>query len=82
MTVGISKTFLAAFALSSPEILSRSIQLATYLKTLNTGDKTLAVSLRDHNGIQLQSDWQNADDWQAITTAAICNVNEAVDSRQ
>ena len=77
-----SKTILAAFAMTSPELLAQPIQLATYLKTLNTGDKTLAVSLRDHNGIQIQSDWQNTDDWQAISTAAICNVNEAVATRQ
>ncbi|NJM99203.1 MAG: hypothetical protein HC800_20545 [Phormidesmis sp. RL_2_1] len=76
-----SKTILAAFALSSPEMLSRPIQLATYIKQLNTGDKTLAVSLRDHSGNRLQSDWTNDDDWKAIAMAAMCNVNDAVASR-
>lgn len=73
-----SKTILAAFALSSPEVLAQQIQLATYIKELNSGDKTLAVSLRDCDGIQLSSSWQNDDDWKAISMAAICNVNDAV----
>ncbi|NJM99197.1 MAG: hypothetical protein HC800_20510 [Phormidesmis sp. RL_2_1] len=77
-----SKTLLAAFALSSPETLSKPIQMTTYIKTLNTGDQTLAVSLRDHSGNRLQSDWTNDDDWKAIAMAAICNVNDAVASRQ
>lgn len=79
--MGISKTFLAAFALSSHEILSRPIQLAAYIKQLNTGDKTLSVSLRDSNGNRLPCDWTNDDDWKAISMAAICNVNDAVASR-
>jgi hypothetical protein len=77
-----SKTVLSAFALSSPEVLARSVQLATYVKTLNTGDRTLAVSVRDSSGVRLSSDWTNDDDWKAIATAAMCNVNDAVASRQ
>jgi hypothetical protein len=76
-----SKTVLAGLAMTSSEILAQPIQLATYIKTLKTGDKTLAVSLRDSSGIRLSSDWQNDDDWKAISMAAICNVNEAVASR-
>ena len=41
-----SKTVLAALALASPEVLSRPLQLATYVKELRTGDRTLAVALR------------------------------------
>ena len=73
-----SKTVLSAFALTSPEILTHPLQLATYVKKLRTEDKTLAVSLRDCNGIQLSNSWQNDDDWKAIATAAISNVNDAV----
>ncbi|PZO16892.1 MAG: hypothetical protein DCF25_11905 [Leptolyngbya foveolarum] len=73
-----SKTILAAFALTSPEVLVQQIQLATYIKELRTGDKTLAVSLRDRTGIQLSNSWQNDDDWNAIATAAISNVNDAI----
>ena len=76
-----SKTILAAFALTSPEILMHPIQLATYSKALRTGDRTLAVSLRDHTGIQLSSGWQNEDDWKATATAAISNVNDAIELR-
>ena len=76
-----SKTILAAFALTSAEILMQPVQLATYIKELRTGDKTLAVSLRDHSGIQLSNSWQNDDDWNAIAIAAISNVNDAVDRR-
>jgi hypothetical protein len=77
-----SKTILAAFALTSAEILADPIQLSTYIKPLKTGDNTLAVSIRDSSGIRLSCDWQNEDDWKAITTLAISNVNEAVASRQ
>ncbi|MGB7248869.1 MAG: hypothetical protein WBC73_08015 [Phormidesmis sp.] len=77
-----SKTILSAFAMSSPEILASPIQLATYVKTLNTGDQTLAVSLRDSSGTRLPCDWQNDDDWKSIATLAISNVNEAISSRQ
>jgi hypothetical protein len=77
-----SKTVLSAFALSSPEVLVRPIQLVTYVKALNTGDRTLAVLLRDSSGVRLSSDWTNDDDWKAIATAAMCNVNDAVASRQ
>ncbi len=73
-----SKTILAACALTSPEILVHPLQLATYTKELRTGDKTLAVSLRDRDGIQLSSSWQNEDDWKATSMAAISNVNDAV----
>ena len=73
-----SKTMLSALALTSAEILTQPVQLATYTKELRTGDKTLAVSLRDHTGIQLSDSWQNDDDWNAISTAAISNVNDAV----
>ena len=73
-----SKTILATFALTAPESLVRPIQLATYTKELRTGDKTLAVSLRDHTGVQLANSWQNDDDWNAISIAAISNVNDAI----
>jgi hypothetical protein len=76
-----SKTILAAFATTSAEILADPIQLSTYIKPLKTGDKTLAVSIRDNSGIRLPCDWQNEDDWKAIATAAMCNVNDAVASR-
>lgn len=76
-----SKTILAALAMTSAEILAQPIQLATYVKSLNTGDKTLAVSLRSSQGIRLSCDWQNDDDWKAIATLAIGNVNEAVERR-
>lgn len=77
-----SKTLLAAMALSSPDVLAHPIQLATYIKQLNTGDKTLAVSLRDVSGNRLACDWTNEDDWKAISMAAMCNVNDAIASRQ
>jgi len=76
-----SKTLLAAFALTAPEILVQPVQLATYITELRTGDKTLAVSLRDHSGIQLSNSWQNDDDWNAISIAAIRNVNDAISLR-
>lgn len=76
-----SKTILSALAMTSSEILAHPIQLATYIKTLKTGDKTLAVSLRDSSSIRLSCDWQNDDDWKAIATLAISNVNEAVANR-
>lgn len=73
-----SKTVLAALALASPEVLSRPLQLATYVKELRTGDKTLAVSLRDSAGNKLACDWTNDDDWEAITALALENVRAAV----
>ena len=73
-----SKTVLAALALASPEVLSRPLQLATYIKALRTGDKTLAVSLRDSAGYQLTCDWKNDDDWEAITALAVENVRAAM----
>ncbi|MFK8186017.1 MAG: hypothetical protein AB8B99_21795 [Phormidesmis sp.] len=76
-----SKTILATFAIASPEVLARPIQLATYPKKLRTSDQTLAVSLRDSNGNKLPSEWSNDDDWSAIATAAIANVKAAVSSR-
>lgn len=76
-----SKTILAAIAKASPEILAQPIQLVTYVKTLNTGDKTLAVSLSDSLGNRLACDWQNDDDWKSISLLAMSNVNEAIVSR-
>ena len=73
-----SKTVLSALAQASPEVLSRSLQLATYPKELRTGDKTLAVSLRDSAGNQLACDWKNDDDWEALTALAVENVRAAV----
>lgn len=73
-----SKTVLSALAQASPEMLSRPLQLATYPKELRTGDKTLAVSLRDSAGNQLVCDWKNDDDWEAITALAVENVKVAV----
>ena len=66
-----SKTVLAALALASPEVLSRPLQLATYVKELRTGDRTLAVALRDSAGNKLSCDWTNDDDWQAIGGAGV-----------
>ena len=74
-----SKTILAAFAAVPSEVLSERIQLATYIKTLKTDDKTLAVSIRASDGTQLSSEWTNEDDWKAIAAVAINNVNEAND---
>ncbi|MEM9948095.1 MAG: hypothetical protein AAF810_18820 [Cyanobacteria bacterium P01_D01_bin.36] len=59
-------------------MLSRLLQLATYPKELRTGDKTLAVSLRDSMGNQLACDWTNDDDWEAITGLAVENVRAAM----
>lgn len=72
-----SKTLLAAFAAVPPEVLTEPIQLATYIKALNTGDQTLAVSVRASDGTKLSSEWTNDDDWKAIAVLAINNVNEA-----
>jgi len=74
-----SKTVLAAFAAVPPAVLTQRIQLATYVKTLKSGDKTLAVSLRAADGTKLSSEWTNDDDWKAIAVVAINNVNEAND---
>lgn len=76
-----SKTVLSALALATPEVLAQPIQLATFIKVLNTGDKTLAVSLRDSLGNRLSCDWTNTDDWKSIATVAIANVEAAVNSR-
>ncbi len=73
-----SKTVLSALALAAPEMLSRPLQLATYIKELRTGDKTLAVSLRDGAGNKLACDWTNDDDWAAITGLALENVRAAM----
>ena len=73
-----SKTILAAFATTSPEVLKQPIQLATYVKTLNTGDTTLAVVVRDHAGHRLNCDWTNDSDWHSITEQAVANVNAAI----
>jgi hypothetical protein len=75
-----SKTVLAALALATPEVLKRPLQLATYVKELRTGDKTLAVALRDSAGNKLACDWTNDDDWEAITGLALENVRAAVGS--
>ena len=72
-----SKTILSACAVASPEVLSQRLRLQTFVKELRTGDKTLAVSLRDANGQLLSSEWQNDDDWNAIAITAIANVNAA-----
>ena len=68
-----SKTILAAFAAVSP------VKLLTYSKTLRTGDKTLAVSIRGADGVKLSSEWSNDDDWKAISALAIENVKAAND---
>jgi hypothetical protein len=73
-----SKTVLAALALAAPEVLMRSLQLATYVKELRTGDKTLAVALRDSAGNKLACDWTNEDDWEAISGLALEKVRAAV----
>jgi hypothetical protein len=73
-----SKTVLAALASATPEVLSRPLHLATFVKELRTGDKTLAVSLRDSAGNKLACDWTNEDDWEAITALAVENVRAAV----
>ncbi|MEM9946923.1 MAG: hypothetical protein AAF810_12770 [Cyanobacteria bacterium P01_D01_bin.36] len=73
-----SKTVLSALAQASPEVLSRPLQMATYPKELRTGDKTLAVSLRDSAGNRLACDWTNDDDWAAITGLAVENARAAV----
>jgi len=73
-----SKTVLAALALASPEVLSCPLQLATYVKALRTGDRTLAVALRDSAGNKLSCDWTNDDDWQAIVGLAVENVRVAM----
>lgn len=75
-----SKTVLAAFAIASPLALRGTIQLASYPKTLTTGDQTLAVSLRDIDGNKLPSEWTNDDDWKAIATAAMANAKAAAGS--
>ena len=77
-----SKSVLAALAATPPEVLTAPIQIASYPKRLNTGDTTLAVSIRDSNGNQLPCEWTNDDDWRAISRTAIANVNAAVLSRQ
>lgn len=74
-----SKSILAAFAAVPSEVLMERIQLATYVKELETGNKTLAVSLRASDGTKLSSEWKNEDDWKAIAAVAIANVNEAND---
>lgn len=73
-----SKSILAAFASASPEVLARPIQIATYIKALNTGGNTLMVSLRDSAGSKLACEWTNEDDWEAITTVAEANVRKAL----
>ena len=73
-----SKSILAAFASTSPEVLARPIQMATYIKALNTGDNTLMVSLRDSTGSKLACEWTNEDDWEAITAVAMANVRKAL----
>ena len=70
-----SKTILAAVAAASFEVLTEWIQLATYIKELETGNKTLAVSVRASDGTKLSSEWKNEDDWKAIAAVAIANVN-------
>lgn len=74
-----SKTILAAFAVVPSAVLTQHVQLATYVKDLKSGDKTLAVSLRAADGTKLPSEWTNDDDWKAIAAVAINNVNEAND---
>ena len=73
-----SKTVLSALAQTSPDVLSRPLQMAAYPKELRTGDRTLAVSLRDSAGNKLACDWTNDDDWEAITGLAFENVRAAV----
>lgn len=77
-----SKTILSACASASPEVLSQPLQLKTYIKELRTGDKTLAVSLRDADNQLLSSEWQNDDDWNAIAITAIANVDAVADCLQ
>lgn len=72
-----SKTMLSALALVSPEVLAQPIQLATFVKKLDTGDKTLAASIRDCDGNKLSCDWTNDDDWKSIAALAIANVEAA-----
>jgi hypothetical protein len=72
-----SKTVLAALASATPDALKRPLQLATYVKELRTGDKTLAVALRDSAGNKLACDWTNEDDWEAITALAVENLRAA-----
>lgn len=76
-----SKTVLAALALASSEVLSRPLQLATYVKDLRTGDKTPAVALRDSVGNKLACEWTNDDDWQSIVGLAVENVRVAMGGR-
>lgn len=73
-----SKSILAAFASTSPEVLAQPIQMATYIKALNTGDNTLMVSLRDSSGNKLACEWTNDDDWEAVTAVAVANIKQAL----
>lgn len=73
-----SKSILSAFAVADTATLSKPIQLATYIQELDTGDKTLAVSIRDYNGNKLACDWTNELDWKVIAIAAVENVKAAV----
>lgn len=73
-----SKTILSALAIATPELLAQPIQLASYTKHLNTGDTTLAVSIRDSHGNRLSCDWSNGDDWKSIAAVAMENVDAAV----
>ena len=75
-----SKSIIAAFAIADTAALAKPIQLATYLQTLNTGDRTLAVSIRDCDGNKLACDWSNDLDWKMLSIAAIENVKAAVGS--
>lgn len=73
-----SKTMLAAIANADVEALKQPIQIGSYVKELNTGDKTLAVAVKDFAGGRLSSEWSNDDDWAAIIAIATDKVNQAV----
>lgn len=73
-----SKSILATLAATSADVLAQPIQIASYVKKLKTGDKTLAVSVRDHAGNQLASDWTNDSDWRSITAIAMENIEAAI----
>jgi hypothetical protein len=72
-----SRSLLTALSLCPVADLQQPIRLFSYVSELQTGDKTLNVSITSQSG-KLQASWKADDDWRAIATEAKTRVYKAL----
>ena len=66
-----TRSILYAIALANSDELAAQFRLFSYIPTLDTGDRTLGVSVTaTATGRKLSSGWKSSDDWRSITVQA------------